>query len=84
MISKRKQLQTAVFLSLLSLSLACTVLEMQGDGFATNAMYLLHAIPIFLRQNGTFFIDSSAFPYSCNEGGGFMDFFKYEELIVPW
>ena len=84
MMIRHKQLQTAVLLSLLSLSSACTVLELQGDGFATNAMYLLHAIPIFLKQNGTFFIDSSAFPYFCNKGRGFMDFFRYEELFVPW
>jgi len=80
-----QQLRLAIITSLLSFSSACTVLELQQDGFASNAMYLLHALPIFLKQNGTFFIDSSAFPYTCNEeGGSFMDFFIPEQLVVPW
>ena len=84
MADKHKQLRAALVLGLLRLSAACTVIELQADGFATNAMYLMHAIPIFLNQNGTFFIDSTAFPYTCEEGGGIMDFFMDEELFVPW
>lgn len=34
---------------------ACTIFQFQNDGFASNALYLLRAIPIFLRQNGAGF-----------------------------
>ena len=79
-----QQLGAAIAITFLSISSACTVLELQQDGFATNAMYLLHALPIFSKQNGTFFLDSSAFPYTCNEGSGLMDFFLPEDIVVPW
>ena len=84
MADKCKQLWAAIVLGFLRVSAACTVLELQADGFATNAMYLMHAIPIFLNQNGTLFIDSTAFPYTCDDDGSIMDFFKDEELFVPW
>jgi hypothetical protein len=63
---------------------ACTVVELQNDGFATNALYLMHAIPIFHGQNGTLYLDNTDLPYACSPDGGFHDFFKYEEYLVPW
>ena len=63
---------------------ACTVVELQNDGFATNMLYLMHAIPIFYQQNGTLYIDNTNFPYNCAQDGGFHDFFKYDEHLVPW
>lgn len=62
----------------------CTVVELQNDGFATNMLYLMHAIPIFYQQNGTLYIDNTNFPYNCAQDGGFHDFFKYDEHLVPW
>lgn len=63
---------------------ACTIVELQNDGFATNMLYLVHAIPIFYQQNGTLYIDNTNFPYNCAQDGGFHDFFKYDEHLVPW
>ena len=70
--------------SSLAHSHACTVFEFQNDGFASNALYLMRAIPIFYGQNGTLFLDNRAFPYACSADGGFHDFFKYDEHLVPW
>ncbi|CAL8466399.1 g5935 [Coccomyxa elongata] len=44
----------------------------------------MHAIPIFYQQNGTLYIDNTNFPYNCAPDGGFHDFFKYDEHLVPW
>jgi hypothetical protein len=44
----------------------------------------MRAIPIFYGQNGTLFLDNSAFPYACSADGGFHEFFKYDEHLVPW
>jgi hypothetical protein len=63
---------------------SCTVVELQNDGFATNMLYLMHAIPIFYQQNGTLYIDNTDFPYTCAQDGGFHDFFRYDEHLVPW
>ena len=55
-----------------------------GSGFTNNAYSLLHAVPMFLRQNGTIFLDSSNFQYKCSDDGGWHDFFSGEEDVVPW
>ena len=62
----------------------CTVVELQNEGFATNMLYLMHAIPIFYQQNGTLYIDNTNFPYTCAQDGGFHEFFRYDEHLVPW
>lgn len=59
-------------------ALGCTVIELQGSGFASNAVHLLHAVPIYDGNNGTLFVDNSAFTYQCEEGGGWHDFFATE------
>jgi hypothetical protein len=53
----------------------CTVLRLQGSGFASNAIHVLHAVPVYDGTNGTLFLDSSRFRYACEEGGGWHDFF---------
>jgi hypothetical protein len=57
-------------LFLTSSSWCCTIFEFQDSGFAANAIHLLHAVPIFDGNNGTFFLDNSKFAYKCEEGGG--------------
>ena len=37
----------------------CTVFEFADSGFAANAIHLMHAVPIFDGNNGTFFLDNS-------------------------
>ena len=63
---------------------ACTIIELDSSGFADNAYSLLHALPMFFRRNGTFFLDNSRFDYRCSKDGGWHDFFSGEENIVPW
>jgi hypothetical protein len=63
---------------------ACTVIELDPTGFVNNAMTLLHAIPMFLRQNGTVFVDNTNFQYKCSDDSGWHDFFSGEEDLVPW
>ena len=64
---------------------ACTVVQLRGDvGFATNALYLMRAAPIFHGQNGTLFVDNTDFQYSCAQDGGWHDFFAHDERLVPW
>ncbi len=53
----------------------CSVLRLQGSGFASNAIHVLHAVPVYDGTNGTLFLDSSRFRYACEEGGGWHDFF---------
>lgn len=67
-----QQSALAIVLLLLSASSSwcCTVFEFQDSGFAANAIHLLHAVPIFDGNNGTFFLDNSKFAYKCEEGGG--------------
>lgn len=75
---------TALLAGAAGLARACTVVQLLNDGFATNALYLMRAIPIFYRQNGTLYVDNTDFPYSCGQDGGFHDFFKYEEHLADW
>ena len=88
---------------------ACTIFEFADSGFAANAIHLMHAVPIFDGNNGTFFLDNSQvsiciksapashhasstvdkamllqFAYKCSEGGGWHDFFAYQDHLVPW
>ncbi|EIE21427.1 hypothetical protein COCSUDRAFT_56647 [Coccomyxa subellipsoidea C-169] len=44
----------------------------------------MHAVPIFDGNNGTFFLDNTQFAYKCEEGGGWHDFFAYQDHLVPW
>ena len=73
---------------LLSVPLAvvrtCTVIELSSAGFVSNAIGLLHAMPMFHKQNGTLFLDNTSFNYKCDPDGGWHDFFSGEEHIVPW
>lgn len=62
----------------------CTIVELDSSGFANNAYSLLHALPMFYRRNGTFYLDNSHFNYRCSDDGGWHDFFSGEEDIVPW
>ena len=62
----------------------CTIIMLDSSGFASNAYSLLHALPIFYRRNGTFFLDNSDFNYKCSENGGWHEFFSGEDKIVPW
>ena len=59
-------------------SRACTVFELTGAGFAANAVHVLHAYTLFAHNNGTLFLDSSAFEYKCAQDGGWQDFFSYD------
>ena len=63
---------------------SCTIVELDSSGFAENAHSLLHALPMFFRRNGTFFLDNSRFTSKCSEHGGWHEFFSGEENIVPW
>ena len=63
---------------------SCTIVELDSSGFAENAHSLLHALPMFFRRNGTFFLDNSRFSFKCSEHGGWHEFFSGEENIVPW
>ncbi|KAK9901330.1 hypothetical protein WJX75_007057 [Coccomyxa subellipsoidea] len=64
---------------------ACTIFELNDSGFAANAVHLLHMEPIFGGgNNGTLFVDASKFAYRCSEGGGWHDFFRVEDVLVPW
>ena len=65
-------------------TLGCTIVTLDNSGFANNAYSLLHALPMFYRRNGTFFLDNSDFNYKCSEGGGWHEFFSGEDKIVPW
>ncbi|BDA45365.1 hypothetical protein COCOBI_07-1520 [Coccomyxa sp. Obi] len=41
--------------------------------------------PIFGGDNnGTLFVDATKFAYKCSEGGGWHDFFRVEDVLVPW
>ena len=62
----------------------CTIFEFADSGFAANAIHLMHAVPIFDGNNGTFFLDNTQFAYKCEEGGGWHDFFAYQDHLVPW
>ena len=74
----------AGLLCLVSNAWSCTIFEFQDSGFAANAIHLLHAVPIFDGNNGTFFLDNTKFAYKCEEGGGWHDFFAYQDHLVPW
>lgn len=73
-----------LILQVLARTHACVVIELDGTGFANNANTLLHAVPMFLGQNGTTFLDNTNFNYKCSEDGGWHDFFSGEEELVPW
>jgi hypothetical protein len=68
----------------LALVRSCTVIELGSAGFVSNAIGLLHAIPMFHKQNGTLFIDNTNLNYKCDPDGGWHDFFSGEEHLVPW
>ena len=59
---------------------ACTVLELTGAGFAANAVHVLHAYTLFAHNNGTMYINSTAFEYKCSSVGGWHDFFTFDGL----
>lgn len=59
-------------------SSACTVYELTGAGFAANAVHVLHAYTLFAQNNGTLFLDSSAFEYKCAQEGGWQEFFSLD------
>ena len=59
---------------------ACTVLELTGAGFAANAVHVLHAYTLFSQNNGTMYINSTAFEYKCSNEGGWHDFFTFDGL----
>ncbi len=44
---------------------ACTIFEFADSGFAANAIHLMHAVPIFDGNNGTFFLDNSQVRLGC-------------------
>ncbi len=46
-------------LGVLSAAQACTIFEFADSGFAANAIHLMHAVPIFDGNNGTFFLDNT-------------------------
>ena len=48
-----------VLLGVLTSAQACTVFEFADSGFAANAIHLMHAVPIFDGNNGTFFLDNT-------------------------
>ena len=57
---------------------ACTVIELTGAGFAANAVHLLHAYTLFSHNNGTMYVNSTAFEYKCSATGGWHDFFTFD------
>ena len=59
---------------------ACTVLELTGAGFAANAVHVLHAYTLFSQNNGTMYINSTAFEYKCSNEGGWHEFFTFDGL----
>lgn len=60
------------------------MIELDNSGFVSNAIGLLHAIPMFHKQNGTLFLDNTNFQYKCDPDGGWHDFFSGEDFLVPW
>lgn len=56
----------------------CTVLELTGAGFAANAVHMLHAYTVFSQNNGTMYVNSTAFEYKCSNEGGWHDFFSFD------
>ena len=48
-----------VLLGVLTSVQACTVFEFADSGFTANAIHLMHAVPIFDGNNGTFFLDNT-------------------------
>lgn len=64
--------------SLLQHAGACTVLELTGAGFAANAVHVFHAYTLFAQNNGTIYLDSSAFEYKCAGEGGWQEFFSFD------
>ena len=88
--SSLSALSCSVLISWIALTISlrtaqsCTIFEFADSGFAANAIHLMHAVPIFDGNNGTFFLDNSKFAYKCEEGGGWHDFFAYQDHLVPW
>ena len=68
-------LRTITFLvglqSIARLCTACTVFEFADSGFAANAIHLMHAVPIFNGNNGTFFLDNTQVCLVCLSQWGF-------------
>ena len=80
--SRSERLWTVVVALVLGLRTAgaCTVLELTGAGFAANAVHVLHAYTLFAHNNGTMYINSTAFEYKCSSVGGWHDFFTFDGL----
>ena len=57
---------------------ACTEIHLTGAGFAANAVHLLHAYTLFSQNNGTMYVNSTAFEYKCSSSGGWHDFFTFD------
>ena len=57
---------------------ACTEIHLTGAGFAANAVHLLHAYTLFSENNGTMYVNSTAFEYKCSHSGGWHDFFTFD------
>ncbi len=67
-----------LLLCCLQLATACTVLELTGAGFAANAVHVFHAYTLFAENNGTIYLDSTAFEYKCTAEGGWQEFFSFD------
>ena len=64
---------------------ACTVYDLTSAGFAANVWHLLPALGL-LADNGSFFVNSERFRYSCSQDGGLVELFNTTALqaYVPW
>ena len=64
---------------------ACTVYDLTSAGFAANLWHLLPALGL-LADNGTFFVNSERFRYSCSQDSGLVELFNTTALTAcaPW
>ncbi|CAL5229793.1 g13185 [Coccomyxa viridis] len=78
-------LTLTVAISLLHLSLGCTILELTDEGFSRNVLWLLHGYSLYTPANGTFYLDATQWPFKCTDTGGWGDFFATsDELVLDW
>ena len=59
--------------------------DLTSAGFAANVWHLLPALGL-LADNGTFFVNSERFRYSCSQDGGLVELFNTTALqaCAPW
>lgn len=64
---------------------ACTVYDLTSAGFAANLWHLLPALGL-LADNGTFFVNSERFRYSCSQDSGLVELFNTSAVgaYAPW